>query len=104
MIPPPNTRFISRIPVSKRLVSFDSIDCIGMEWAGPFDFPADPPLRPESFPFEEDSIKLFHSPQSGQRPSHFGSLCPQLLHTYTVFVLAITDYSPGHIIDISDIL
>src|SRR5215212_3059287 len=32
------------------------------------------------------STKVLHSPQSGQRPSHLGSECPQLEQVYSVFV------------------
>jgi hypothetical protein len=33
------------------------------------------------FSSRTSSTKVLHSPQSGQRPSHFGSECPQLEQT-----------------------
>jgi hypothetical protein len=33
---------------------------------------------------------VFHSPQSGHLPTHFGESAPQLEQTYTVFVFAIS--------------
>ena len=35
------------------------------------------------------SLKLFHSPQLGQRPIHFKDSCPQLSQTYAVLSFAI---------------
>ena len=37
---------------------------------------------------EDVSVKLFHSPQSGHLPSHFGSLWLQLPHIKYVFFFA----------------
>src|ERR671921_2326982 len=38
------------------------------------------------------STKVLHSPQSGQRPSHFGAWCPQFEQTYRVLVATIRLY------------
>jgi hypothetical protein len=38
------------------------------------------------------STKVFHSPQEGQRPSHFAESFPQFWQRYTVLDLAIVVY------------
>jgi hypothetical protein len=35
------------------------------------------------------SLKVFHWPQAGHLPIHFGDSCPQLEHTYAVLSFAI---------------
>jgi hypothetical protein len=36
------------------------------------------------------SLKVFHSPQAGHLPIHFGDSCPQLEQTYAILSFAIS--------------
>src|SRR5919107_1288552 len=97
-IPPPSTRFSSPTPASilpppstigtsLRAIVFPEFlaFCLVARSAKPTTFLAS----------RTSSTKVLHSPQSGQRPSHFGAWCPQFEQTYRVLVATIRLYWIG---------
>ena len=86
--PPPNTRFNSSSCISIRGSSSASISFKVTGLALAVSIP-ETGRRLEGSLRTISSTYVFHSPQEGHFPTHLGDSCPQLLHTYTVFSLAI---------------
>src|SRR5215210_1028825 len=90
-MPPPRTRFSSPTPVpilppSRSARTSRKAIVAPAAFFGAFVFSARA-AKPTAFLSScTSSTKVLHSPQSGQRPSHFGSVCPQLEHTNFVLV------------------
>src|ERR671921_575192 len=88
-MPPPRTLFSSPTPAS--ILSPPSTTGTSLRASV---LPATPAFclvarsaKPTTFLLSRiSSTKVLHSPQSGQRPRHFGSVCPQLEQVYSVFV------------------
>ena len=78
-IPPPSTRSNSPIPDAMRGASLASITSqgLGRDAAAPASCGSGRPLPGAGWASCRSSAKLFHSPQSGQRPSHFELSKPQ---------------------------
>ena len=90
MRPPPSTRFTSDKPVSMRIPSRVSTDASGtaraaLRGAGS---PPDPEGLPAAPSSAGTSVKPFHVPHSGHRPSHRGSWWLHVEHSNTVFDFA----------------
>src|SRR5512137_1386161 len=77
MRPPPSTRFSSAMPLSIRRPAVFSIAARGTAVAGA---PAG-----RGGLAGASSVKLFHAPHEGHRPSHFGSRWPHEEHANEVF-------------------
>src|SRR5687768_15878093 len=89
-MPPPGTRSNSPMPEAMRSASAPSITSYGV--GRPPISRAEPGARP--FPAGgarvcRSSTKLFHSPQSGQRPSHLELSNPQAWQEKTVLTFAL---------------
>src|SRR5215210_2636452 len=97
-IPPPSTRFSSPTPVSilpPPSTTGTSLRAIVFPGALAFCLVA-LSAKPTTFlASRTSSTKVLHSPQSGQRPSHFGAWCPQFEQTYSVLVATIRLYWIG---------
>ena len=92
--PPPSTRFSSPSCKSMRGSSFASTFEIGIGVLRADEVLPNPPTNcrfppPATAGATRISLKLFHSPQLGQRPIHFKDSCPQLSQTYAVLSFAI---------------
>ena len=86
--PPPSTRFTSLLPRSMRRWSLSRMSrtrC-GREAGSP---PASAEAGDELSRAMSSSVKVFHSPHEGQRPSHFGASKPQFLQKYAFLTLAM---------------
>src|ERR671920_770794 len=94
-IPPPNTRLSSPTPASiLPPPSTTGTSLRASVFPAPLAFcrvarSANPTTF---FASRTSSTKVLHSPQSGQRPSHFGAWCPQFEQTYNVFVATLRLY------------
>ncbi len=89
--PPPSTRFTSRFPTSMRRTSLLRMSLTRSgRVAG-----RQPAMADATEPLSRamtSSVKLFHSPHEGQRPSHFGASNPQCLQKYAFLTFAIARY------------
>ena len=88
--PPPSTRFSSASCRSMRGSSAASISSSVTGFAFVGAMPASGRRATGSLR-TISSTKVFHCPHAGHFPCHLGDSCPQLLHTYTVFSLAISE-------------
>lgn len=91
--PPPRILSISPLPKEIRLSCEESISdrCIGLREA-----PGTWTSRDEGLAFPVATVSstiVFHSPQAGHRPIHFGLSFPHDLQNHTVFVFAIFSYA-----------
>ena len=86
--PPPNTRFNSSSCILIRGSSSATISASASGLGFCVSIPDTGRRLTGSF-LTISSTYVFHSPQDGHLPTHFGESCPQLLHTYTVFSFAI---------------
>src|SRR5687768_14398370 len=97
-IPPPRTLFSSPTPASilpPPSTTGTSLRTIVLPATPAFCLVARS-AKPTTFLLSRtSSTKVLHSPQSGHRPSHFGSACPQLEQTYRVFVATFRLYWIG---------
>ena len=94
-IPPPSTRLSSPTPASilpPPSTTGTSLKASVFPAALAFCLVARSAKPTTFFASRTSSTKVLHSPQSGQRPSHFGAWCPQFEQTYKVFVATLRLY------------
>ena len=83
--PPPNTRFSSLLGMSMRVSDSASISLTASaRWRRPAGrLPLVPPVGDAGA--TRSSTSVFHAPQAGQRPSHFGASAPHSVQNHAVF-------------------
>src|ERR671917_380014 len=94
-IPPPSTRSSSPtlVPIRPPSTAVSTWSSLNVRPAAPAFFLVARSAKPTTFfSARASSTNVLHSPQSGQRPSHFGAWCPQFEQTYNVFVATIRLY------------
>ena len=100
-MPPPSTLSNSDIPVLNRIVSVMFISFTGVDFgsaAGAMLSLA----RETAGASASCSVSVFHSPQPGHFPNHFGVTVPHDEHTKCVLSALILFYLPGRCNEIGD--